>query len=129
MVEITKELIEIAYKEANENYKIENGMNDISIQKAINNMINAGWNKTGAKWTMPIFNALMNGECYYRTMSKLQTETFLNNILNDYGMDNLKQALKSVEKHLEYYKTKYKKEMPGIQEIYNKFLLKTIRTW
>jgi hypothetical protein len=122
-------LIEIAYKEANENYKIENGMNDINIQKAINNMINAGWNKTGAKWTLPIFNALMSGECYYRTMSKLQTEIFLDNILNDHGMDILKQALQSVEKHLEYIQNKIQKEMPGIQEIYNKFLLKTIRTW
>ena len=129
MIKITNELIEIAYKEARENYKIESGMNEISIQNAITNMMSAGWNKTGAQWTLPIFNALMSGDCYYRTMSKPQTEIFLNNILNDYGIDSLKQALQSVEKHLKYYKTKYKKEMPGIQEIYNNFLLKTIRTW
>lgn len=106
----------IAYEESNKLYK---GV--IDEDRAIRNIELAGWKEVNARLTFPIFNALMEGKVYKFKMPILQTDIFLRNILNDYGKEGLKVALKSVKGHLEYYYEKNGVRQEGIIRLYEKY--------
>lgn len=121
MVKITKDLMEIAYNESKNAYK--NNMNKNSVKIGVKNMVSAGWNETSAKWTFPIFYALMKGEVYKRRMSISQTNYFLEKIFEDDSTLKKEKALESVKKHLDYYNDEGHK-ISGIRELYDKFMAK-----
>ena len=49
------------------------------------------------------FRAMMDGQEYHRTMNTAATQYYLENILKDYGLNQLVTALVAVDLHTKYY--------------------------
>lgn len=52
-----------------------------------------------------VFLAMMDGECYKRTINLYATEYYLEHIGTDYGREAQKKAAQAISKHVAYYKT------------------------
>ena len=63
-----------------------------------------GWTYSSAIGYIRVFDKMINGELYTRTINGNATEYYLQNIFDDFGYDKLQIALKSIEKHIDYYK-------------------------
>src|SRR4051812_22460474 len=62
-----------------------------------------GLNRSSAGDSISNVGYMLDGERYERTNNAFATEHFLEMIHRDFGVDALKRAVSSVEKHLEYY--------------------------
>ena len=80
----------------------------------------AGMNPNSANDSVRGFLKMMAGKRYTRTCNEAATEYFLEMIEADFGQQYLKLALSSVEKHLEYFESKFS-PLPGIRRIHRKF--------
>jgi len=60
-------------------------------------------NRGSAGHTINNIGYMLEGKRYTRTNNAFATEHFLKMIYRDFGMDALKRAISSVEKHVEYY--------------------------
>lgn len=112
-----EEIFRIAYEESN-----KLGKGEIDKETAIRNIVKAGWSEGNAKITFHIFNSLMNGEVYSRSMTISQTKIFLDSIFKEYKCPGLTTALKSVKIYLEYYKQREGKENIGIKKVYQEYI-------
>lgn len=66
------------------------------------------------------FGHLLRGEQYTRTMNRIATQYFLEQILIDYGQEALRAALNAVEAHIEYYAAY--RNLNSIREIHDRFM-------
>ncbi len=62
-----------------------------------------GLNRGSAGDTINNIGYMLNGKRYARTNNAFATEHFLEMISRDYGLDSLRKAISSVEKHIKYY--------------------------
>ena len=60
-------------------------------------------NRSSAGDTISNIGYMLEGDRYERTNNAFATEHFLEMIHRDYGLDALRRAISSVEKHIEYY--------------------------
>ncbi len=80
-----------------------------------------GMNGDSALMYLQVFQNMMRGECYKRTINRTATEYFLEMIRADYGKEALKTALLSVDEHIIYYESKAKGKHRSIRKIHDKF--------
>lgn len=62
-----------------------------------------GMNRGSANNYINGFKKMMHGERYTRTFNTEATEYYFTNIVKDYGLDALKNALQAATAHVEYY--------------------------
>jgi 5-methylcytosine-specific restriction protein A len=121
-MKITKEMIEAGYKKAADVYHER-----ISRQQAIDDLTKIhGMNSSSASDTIVNFKKIMDGEKYVRTNNAEQTDYILTNILKDYGIARLENAIKATNEHVNYYEGLGKSKLNQIREIvskHEKFLL------
>jgi hypothetical protein len=83
-----------------------------------------GLNRGSAGDTITNIGYMLNGKRYSRTNNAFATEHFLEMIHRDYGLDSLRKAISSVEKHIEYYEALPKGgKLPNISQIVRKYRL------
>lgn len=63
------------------------------------------------------FRLMMNGERYTRTINTEATRYYLENIKNDFGLDQLNIALKAVDLHTKYYGNLGRGHLRSIEKI------------
>jgi hypothetical protein len=94
-MKITKEKFARCYYYAKKVYQRQ-----IDRTTATNNLFSElGMNQGSAGDYIVAFGAMMNGERYTRTINTKATRYYLENIKNDYGLTQLKIALKAVDLH------------------------------
>jgi len=111
------------------NEMIENAYNiakDVYVNKILGLSDGASILEDEFKWTLSsaigyihVFDKMLKGDLYTRTINGSATKYYLQNIFNDYGYDALQKALVAVELHIEYYKKLG--PINNIEEIYNYF--------
>lgn len=67
------------------------------------------------------FGSMMNGERYTRTINTEATRYYLENIKNDFGLDQLKIALKAVDLHTKYYGNLGRGHLRSIEKIVDEY--------
>ena len=92
------------------------------IYDAHNTLVeDVGMNEATAMIYLQIFQNMMKGECYKRSINGATTEYFLEMILADYGQEAFKTALSSVDKYIKNYESHGWGEKRNIRNIHNKF--------
>ena len=98
-MKITTEMTSTAYQVSKDVYHQRMSKND-----AIGYLVNVyGMNKGSASGYIVNFKKMMDGEKYTRTNNAEQTDYFLKNILVDYGVSKLGNAIKAANEHVDYY--------------------------
>ncbi|MDL2219195.1 hypothetical protein LJC04_02485 [Ruminococcaceae bacterium OttesenSCG-928-O06] len=99
MGKITIEMLEISYPVLQRVYTGQIGLVDAG------NLIaeNSGMNRNTAQRLAHSFKKLMAGEQYASVMSGDMYRYYLECIVKDYGIGQLRKALSAVEQHIEYY--------------------------
>ena len=82
---------------------------------------NAGMNEASALMYLQVFQEMMEGKHYKRSINGTATEYFLEMIHSDYGPRALKKALSSVDKHIKHYENEGWGGRHNIREIHDKF--------
>lgn len=98
---ITREIVEKVYDISKQVYE-----GKITEQEAINIMSEAGMNSSSAVMYIYCFDRMMKGEVYKRGTSAFAAEYYISRIREDYGRDYSKKAIESLEKHVQYMKSK-----------------------
>lgn len=97
--QISNHAIELSYTVAK---KVHH--NELEKDFATEFLVNTAYmNKTSAKDYIYVFNKMMEGTEYKRTINQKATKFYLDGIKRDYGIEQLNIALQSVEKHVTYY--------------------------
>lgn len=96
-IPITEEMVRQVYLLSKKVFSKE-----IIKQQAVNEMIKNGMSAGSAYIYITAFEKMMSGEIYKRYLTVSATEYFINNIINDYGIDYGKNAIKALEKNIEY---------------------------
>jgi predicted HNH restriction endonuclease len=93
----------------------------ITKKDAISHMNANGINIGYAGIFLQIFEHLKNGEKFTRTTSGESFNYFLENLLIDFGSEQLKVSLSAFKKHIIYLENKYNINRPLFWNIYNKY--------
>lgn len=64
---------------------------------------------------------MMQGKKYTRTINTEATRYYLENIHKDYGVDQLRIALKAVEQHTDYYGKLGRGNLRSIEKLVNEY--------
>jgi hypothetical protein len=79
-------------------------------------------NRSSAGDTITNIGYMLKGKRYVRTNNAFATDHFLEMIHRDYGLDALRKAVSSVEKHIEYYeRLPTGNKLPNIWQIVRKY--------
>ncbi|PLR91933.1 hypothetical protein [Bacillus sp. T33-2] len=114
-MKITLEMSKGAYEIAKKVYSGKTSRNQGKIE--INKV--TGMNEGSAQAFITIFLAMMNGEEYKRAFNNDTNKYLLESIRQDFGPDYYTNALKAVQKHIDYYSTLRKGNLTGLQKIVN----------
>ena len=76
-----------------------------------------GMNRGSASDYIVNFKKMMDGEKYTRTNNAETTDYFLTQILTDYGVSKLGNAIKAVNEHVDYYEGLGRGNLNGIRAI------------
>ncbi|WP_019865762.1 HNH endonuclease [Methylovulum miyakonense] len=113
-MKITTKMIEAGYKVSVDVYQ-----GKLVKKKAIDYLVDKiGMNRNSASSYILNFKAMMDGEKYVRTNNNAeQTDYLLTHIFRDYGVIKLGNAIKSANKHIEYYEGLGKTKLKSIKTI------------
>ena len=79
-------------------------------------------NRSSAQETIANIGYMLQGNRYARTNNPFATDYFLEKIFHEYGLDALKTAISSVEKHIQYYDgLPTGSKLPKIRQIVRKY--------
>ena len=79
-------------------------------------------NRSSAQETIANIGYMLQGKRYARTNNPFATDYFLEKIFHEYGLDALKTAISSVEKHIQYYDgLPTGSKLPKIRQIVRKY--------
>ncbi len=117
MAEITQKQIEACYEVGKEYYAEEIHMKD-GIIKLIENY---KMNKNSAEMYIQFFKYMMNNKQYTQSISRDGLRYYLNNVLNDYGKNQLIIFLQGLEKHIKYRQEEMNLPSPGFCTIHNEY--------
>jgi hypothetical protein len=116
-MKITKEIIVRCYYYAKKVYQRQ-----IDRTTATNNLFSElGMNQGSAGDYIEAFGTMMNGERYTRTINTEATSYYLENIKNDYGLDQLKIALNAVDLHTKYYGNLGRGQLRSIEKVIDEY--------
>lgn len=119
-MKITKEIIVRCYYYAKKVYSRQ-----IDRTTATNNLYSElGMNQGSAADYIVAFGSMMNGERYTRTINTEATSYYLENIKNDYGLDQLKIALKAVDLHTKYYGNLGRGQLRSVEKVVDEYMRK-----
>lgn len=114
---ITKEIIAQCYYYAKKVYHKQ-----IDRTTATNNLYSElGMNQGSAGDYIEAFGSMMKGERYTRTINTDATRYYLENIKNDYGINQLKIALVAVNLHTQYYGNLGHGHLRSIEKVVNEY--------
>lgn len=106
-------------------YKISKGVYESTIEKkeGVRELATiSGINEGSAKIiVVQIFPKLVNGQVFTRTLSFPFFDYFLNNILKDYGIEGLTNALHALKLHIEYGISRGDAKI-SLKKVYRKYL-------
>lgn len=114
-MKITLEMSRGAYEIAK---RVYSGQISRSEGKIEINRVN-GMGIGSAQDFITIFLAMMSGEEYKRTFNNDTNKFLLESIRKDFGEDSFRDALKAVQKHIDYYSTLNNGNLSGLQKIVN----------
>ncbi|MBE2909030.1 hypothetical protein NSS60_04600 [Anoxybacillus sp. FSL W8-0382] len=116
-MKITREMIEKSYDYAKEVYhkKIDKTSAANSLYREI------GMHQGSAYHYIEAFCSMMQGKKYTRTINTEATRYYLENIHKDYGVDQLRIALKAVEQHTDYYGKLGRGNLRSIEKLVNEY--------
>jgi 5-methylcytosine-specific restriction protein A len=117
-MKITTEMIKKSYEYSKSVF--ENRITEVKALQILTEEY--GMNEGSAKEYLNNYLHLRKGEKYQRTMNKYATNYFLLNIFEDNGKDALRQALLSVDLHINYYESIDNKKLPSIRNIHSRYL-------
>ena len=80
-----------------------------------------GMNRNSAVDYISNFKYMMEGKKYTRTINTDATDYYLHHIFSDYGHARLRDALKAVDKHIEYYGSLGRGNLQSIRLVYEKY--------
>ena len=118
-MKITIELIAACYEIAKKVYEKEvytsqnEGIKDLVAR--------FNMNKSSATVYVRVFEHLMEGERFTRTLSTKSMEYYLENIFKDYGPSKLSVALSSLLKHIEYFEKIENVNMRSVRKVYESY--------
>jgi 5-methylcytosine-specific restriction enzyme A len=116
-MKVSNDLAPIAYKLAKDVY-----YNRLTLTEARDRLVEEyGMNSNSAVDYILSFRHFLKGERYTRTNNAYAAEYFINAIYNDYGSTGLKNALKALKLHIEYYEDLQKITMHKQKKILDKF--------
>lgn len=117
MNKITDIQISTCYKYAKSVYS-----KGLTLEQA-NNAISeeTGMTSASAEMYIQVFNKMMEGKVYKRTINAAATKYYLDQISLEYGYDYLRKAISAVEQHIDSYK---KSPPRKIQDIVKKYICK-----
>lgn len=99
MPKITSKIIKVLYNVSKQVY-----FEETSLSKAIKFLEDSyGMNKNSMAYYIYAFKHLMDGKEYTRTISYEGTKYYLENILNDYGIERHNNAITALKLHITYY--------------------------
>jgi 5-methylcytosine-specific restriction protein A len=79
-----------------------------------------GMNVGSARFCIEIFQHMLKGLKFTRTINAIATDYYLTNIYNDYGSESLGQAISAIQKHIEYFEGLGKGKPRKLREIVNR---------
>ncbi|MFW5887112.1 MAG: HNH endonuclease [Bacteroidota bacterium] len=116
--QITFKQYSVAYDLAKKLYQ-----NDISQREALNKVQDVSMNVESAKMYFRVFERLVNGESFNRTINASAFDYYLEKIYSDFGKIELENALTALNKHIEYNENRPKGSvMVKVREIHKKYL-------
>ncbi|MFV1977656.1 MAG: HNH endonuclease [Candidatus Scalindua sp.] len=112
-MKITTEMTQSAYQAAKDVYHDRISKND-----ALDSLeIDHGMNRGSASDYIVNFKKMIDGEKYTRTNNAETTDYFLTQILSDYGLVKLSNAIKAANEHVDYYEGLGRGNLNGIRTI------------
>lgn len=113
---ITEQSSITAYKHARRFAKGE-----LSFTEAVDQLVEIEKiNRNSAVGLINNLRCMVEGKRYTWTSNLFTTNHYLSNIYNDFGVKGLKNALMSLDEHIEYYEEKRGRSLPGIRELRKK---------
>lgn len=110
---ITTEMTKAAYKLAADVYH-----GKIQEKHALDTLVTKyGMNRGSASDYIVNFKRMMEGKNYKRTNNSEATDYFFTNILNDYGIAKLRNALSAANEHVDYYESLGRGNLNSIRSI------------
>ncbi len=96
--------------------------NEISREDGIIELVDGyQMNKNSAEMYMQFFKYMMNGKKYTQSINMNGLIYYLDNVLNEYGEEQLKIFLQGLELHIKYRQEELKLPSPSFCDIYNKY--------
>lgn len=116
MVNITNDMVHYAYEISKKVYAGSLGRQAGGIEVSRQSGMGVG----SAQGYITVFLAMLEGNCYKRTINKYATEYYLKNIGIDFGKIKQHQAAQAALEHVKYYSEKhgYLKSVEDIARIY-----------
>jgi predicted HNH restriction endonuclease len=93
----------------------------LSKKEAAQNLTDLGMKYNSAIINLNVFDELINGRLFKRTVSAPTFEYFLSKIESDFGEDALKNSLDALEKHIPYLEGTRSSKMNLVREIYQRY--------
>ena len=95
--------------------------NEISREDGVIELVdNYQMPKSSAEMYIQFFRYAMNGERHVPSINKTCLKYYLENVLNEYGAEQLKIFLQGLRQHIEYQKSKGK-PFPSFCKLYNEY--------
>ena len=114
---LTNDMTEVAYRIAKKVY-----LGDLGRTEGRNEIAKITGMKEGSAGDyITGFLAMMNGEQYARTLNEYSTRYFLNNILEDFGIEYFKSAISACRKHAKYYAALGRGRLAYIERLVEEF--------
>ena len=114
---LTNDMTEVAYRIAKKVY-----LGDLGRTEGRNEIAKITGMKEGSAGDyITGFLAMMNGEQYARTLNEYSTRYFLNNILEDFGIEYFKSAISACKKHAKYYASLGRGRLAYIERLVEEF--------
>lgn len=112
---ITPEMVHLVYNMSKMVYEKQ-----IDLEKALDDMVDFGMNRSSASMYIDSFIKMMNGERYTRGTSVYAADYYIENINNDYEKQYAANAVNSLKKHIEYLASNGSKNN-GLEGILQKY--------
>lgn len=89
-------------------------------QMAIRALVRSGMVDSSASYYLQCVVSMLSGNRYTATVNEMATTFFLNQICKEFGIEGLRNALRSMRKHLDYQKDK--NNLPGLEALYQNYI-------
>lgn len=93
----------------------------LAKKEAAQELVKQGMKYSSAIINIDVFDHMLNGQMFTRTLSSSTFEYFLDNILVDFGQETLNKCLDALEQHIPYLEGTRTSKMHRVRKIYHKY--------